>query len=88
MASGKPVVATDVGGNPELVVDRVSGLLVPPRRPDMMAEAILELLTDEGKRRSMGEKARRRVENDFNIDKIVKEYENVYFDLAKKKGIL
>jgi len=88
MASGKPVVATDVGGNSELVINKVTGLLVPPRNPDRMAEAIIELLKDDEMRKLMGEKARKRVEENFNIRNTVRQYEDLYFDLAKQKGIV
>ena len=45
--SGLPTVATDVGGNAEVVADGVNGLLVPPRRPDLLADALFALLSDE-----------------------------------------
>ena len=88
MASGKPIVATDVGGNSELVINGITGLLVPPRDPDRMAEAIIELLKDDEMRKSMGGKARKRVEENFNIRNTVRQYEDLYFDLAKQKGIV
>ncbi len=44
MAAGKPVVATSVGGTPEAVVDGVTGLLVPPRNPEALANAIVKLV--------------------------------------------
>ena len=47
MALGLPIVATDVGGVSELVADRVHGRLVPPRRPDLLAGALVDLLTEE-----------------------------------------
>jgi len=59
MAFGKPVVASDVGGNPELVADGVSGRVVPPGDPGALAEALLELAGDPGLRARMGAAARR-----------------------------
>src|SRR6185437_13169015 len=53
MACGKAIVATTAGGIPEAVVDRETGLLVPPRDPEAMARAIVALLTDERARRTM-----------------------------------
>jgi glycosyltransferase involved in cell wall biosynthesis len=88
MASARPAVATNVGGNPELVLDGLTGLLVPPRDPERMAEAIVALLRDDGRRRSMGEAGRRRVEEKFNIQNCVKEYEELYFTLARQKGVI
>lgn len=88
MASARPAVATNVGGNPELVLDGLTGLLVPPRDPERMAEAIVALLRDDGRRRSMGEAGRKRVEEKFNIQNCVKEYEELYFNLARQKGVI
>ena len=88
MASGKPVVATNVGGNPELVADGVTGILVPPQDSDKMAEALIELLGNETKRKSMGEEARKRVNEKFHIKNTAREYENLYFTLARNKGII
>jgi glycosyltransferase involved in cell wall biosynthesis len=57
LAMGLPVVASDVGGVPQLVEDGVHGLLVPPARPDLLAAALLELATDPGRRARMGRAA-------------------------------
>ncbi|MBF0217288.1 MAG: glycosyltransferase [Candidatus Omnitrophica bacterium] len=88
MASGVPIVATNVGGNAELVVDGSTGFLVPPGEVESMAEAILELLNGEAKRKEMGERGRERVVNDFNILNTVDSIERIYYDLADKKGIM
>ncbi len=88
MASGKAVVATNVGGNPELVVNGVTGLLVPAAEPDKMAEAIITLLRDDSLRGSMGAEGKKRIEREFNIRNVVTEYERLYYDLATEKGIL
>ena len=58
MAAGKPVVATRVGGLPELIEDQVTGFLVPPRDPGALAGAISQLLSQEGLLQNMGSKAR------------------------------
>jgi glycosyltransferase involved in cell wall biosynthesis len=60
MACGVPVVATAVGGVPELVEDGVSGVLVPPRDPRALADGLASLILDRGRRTEMGEAARRR----------------------------
>lgn len=88
MASARPVIATNVGGNAELVIDGLTGFLVPSQNPDRMAETLAKLLKDEEKRKSMGEMGRRRVEERFNIQGSVKQYEDLYFSLAKTKEIL
>lgn len=88
MASGKPIVATNVGGNPELIVNGVTGFLVPPESPDEMANAILKLLRNDELRISMGQKGRERVKKEFDINGIAKEYEKLYFELAVEKGVI
>jgi glycosyltransferase involved in cell wall biosynthesis len=62
LACGVPVVATAVGGLPEIVVDGESGILVPPGDPAALAQALLALLTDERRRLRLAEGARRRAE--------------------------
>jgi len=54
MAAGLPVVATNVGGNPDVVLDGETGLLVPPRDPAQLAAAICRLCTDVALRKRMG----------------------------------
>jgi glycosyltransferase involved in cell wall biosynthesis len=70
MAGGLPVVATRVGGVPEVVDEGVTGLLVRPNDPPALAEAISSLLDDPGRMRSMGEKGRQRVMEHFTWDKV------------------
>jgi glycosyltransferase involved in cell wall biosynthesis len=78
MARGLPVVATRVGGNPEVVVDRETGLLVPARDPVELAQALLQLHRDPDACRRMGFAARERVEGCFDVRLMVQEYELLY----------
>jgi glycosyltransferase involved in cell wall biosynthesis len=78
MARGLPCVATRVGGNPEVVADGVTGLLVPPRDPGALAEAMLELFERAEKRREFGLDGRRRVLEHFEIRRMVGRYEAFY----------
>jgi sugar transferase (PEP-CTERM/EpsH1 system associated) len=78
MASGLPVVATKVGGNPELVADRVTGLLVPPSDPLALAQAIRTYLNDADARRRAGRKARAQAQAQFSMDAMVDGYLAVY----------
>jgi len=78
MACGLPIVATRVGGTPEVVVEGETGLLVPSNSPDELAQAVLKLLQDSDERWRMGEAARRRVEQHFDIRRTVAEYEQMY----------
>ena len=67
MASGLPVVASEIMGIPELVEAGVSGLLVPPGRADALADAIETLAADPALCRRMGRAGRQRVEADYDI---------------------
>jgi glycosyltransferase involved in cell wall biosynthesis len=64
---GRPVVATDVGGTPEIVTHGVTGVLVPPGDAGSLARAVVDLLGDDGRRRAMGEAARRMAEQRFDM---------------------
>ncbi len=87
MAEGKPVVATDVGGVADVVEDRRTGILVPPRDPEALAEAILELLDDPEKARRFGEAGRERASL-FSVERMVEEIEELYEDLLREKGVI
>ncbi len=77
----KPIVATNVGGSPEAVVDGVNGILVPPNDSAAMAEAILELARNRDLRRKMGRKGRkilkRKFDPDHLVDKILRLYSSI-----------
>jgi glycosyltransferase involved in cell wall biosynthesis len=66
MAMGLPVIATSVGGIPEIVIDGETGLLIPPRSPEALSQALRELGKDQTRRRAMGIAGRRRVEKYFD----------------------
>jgi glycosyltransferase involved in cell wall biosynthesis len=78
MARGLPVVATRVGGTPEVVVDRQTGLLVPPSQPAALAQAMAALTHDGEQARRLGAAGRRRVERHFDIRRMVSDYEGMY----------
>jgi len=88
MAAGKPVVATKVGGIPELVVHEETGILVHPEDSSALANAILDLLQDKLKAKKMGEAGRVRVEEHFNISRMVEKTENLYRELLREKQLL
>jgi glycosyltransferase involved in cell wall biosynthesis len=87
MAAGKPVVATAVGGNPEAVVDRVTGLLVPARDSQALAQAMLRLLEHPDEAAAFGCAGRERVAQRFGMQLMVREYELLYERLVSEKGI-
>jgi sugar transferase (PEP-CTERM/EpsH1 system associated) len=84
MASGLPVVATDVGGNAELIQDGVSGYLMPTKKPRLLADILLRLASDESLRTQLGQRARQRVEENFSLQGMVQTYQQMY--LAGLRG--
>lgn len=88
MAAGRPVVATHVGGVPEVVLDGVTGLLVPPRDPVALTEAIVRLLHAPGLRRQMGQAGRERVAQHFSMEQMVERTQNLYEHLLEERGLL
>lgn len=78
MAAGVPVVATNVGGPPEVVVEGESGFLRAPEDIDGMVEALMRVFGDNDMARAMGESGIRRAKEKFHVDRIVPEYERVY----------
>lgn len=78
MACGLPVVATRVGGNGEIVDAETTGLLVPRREPVLLSTAIRRYLEDPAMRRRHGVLARRRIEEEFSIDRMVTQYHDLY----------
>lgn len=78
MSAQRPIVATDVGGNSILLDGGKCGILVPPRDPHALAEAILELLTNREKAQQLARNARQRFLEHFTIDAMGKRYLEVY----------
>jgi glycosyltransferase involved in cell wall biosynthesis len=81
MVLGLPVVATRVGGIPEVVEDGVEGSLVPPRDPAALADAVLDLVHDGDRRVRMGEAAAARGDG-LSVDRAVRRTEGVYQELV------
>jgi len=81
MGQQLPVVATSVGGVPELVSHREHGMLCPTRRPDALAEAMKELIQDPPLRRRLGEAGAQRVRADFSFERMAGRYEDLYRSL-------
>lgn len=81
MAASRPVVATDVGGNAEAVVEGQTGLLVPAGDADRLAAAILNVLGRPDRGEAMGRAGRRRVEERFQRSKMLPQYEALYDEL-------
>ncbi len=82
MASGLPVVATDVGDVRRLVEHGVTGLVVPAKRPELLAHALGELLSDPSKRRAMGAAGRDAAAGRFTIGRMIDEIDGLYAQLV------
>jgi glycosyltransferase involved in cell wall biosynthesis len=82
MSQGVPVIATRVGGVPEVIQDGVNGLLVPPVDPRALAEAMVESLskTDEAAKRAC--EANRKIYDEYSVDKWMEKIQNIYFVIA------
>lgn len=72
-ASGVPVVASNVGGIPTLIQHNVTGILVPKENPEMLAEALIELIKDKDKRLRLGEAGRRFIAENYSSERMVQE---------------
>jgi len=81
MASGLPVIATNVGGVPEIVLHDKTGILIDWHNQTALIKAIEYLIKNHNKRKEMGKLGRERVLSKFSIQKMVSEYENLYKDL-------
>jgi len=90
MSLAKPLVSTTIGGPAEVVVNGVTGILVEPGRPDLLAEAITRLLDDPHAAAAMGERGRRRLHDEFSLEKNLRRtlevYERVLRSRRKDQG--
>lgn len=84
LAAGVPVVATAVGGIPEVIADGVVGYLVPPGQPQLLAERIGGLLRDDERRRSMGRQGQERVRRDFTVARQAESYRHLFEALMRR----
>lgn len=83
MAMGKSVISTNVGGVPEVVLNGVTGILVPPRSSKALSHAIMRLLRDSYLRASMGKEGRRRVKQYFTLQAHVRRIEEIYEEVLQ-----
>jgi glycosyltransferase involved in cell wall biosynthesis len=83
MANHKAIIASAEGGPLEILSDRVDGLLVPPRRAQLLAEAIQEVAADAGFRRTLGEQAQKTVMERFSADAAARQLERHYEELMQ-----
>jgi glycosyltransferase involved in cell wall biosynthesis len=83
MTCGLPIAATRVGGLQEVVEHGRTGFLSNPRDPADLAERMMELLSDEGRRTAFGAAGRRRALERFSIDSITRSHEELFLQLMK-----
>lgn len=85
MAAGLPVLATDVGGNGELVIDGQTGFLCPSKDAMALADGVTSLINSEKEAKRMGENGRKRILNEFTVEKMLRETENIYMKLLEQR---
>jgi glycosyltransferase involved in cell wall biosynthesis len=88
MAAGRGIVATAVGGNPELVLDGITGKLVPPRNPHALADAVMWLLDSPEACAAFGAAGRRRIEECFDMERMTRGYERLYSSMLMPPGAI
>jgi glycosyltransferase involved in cell wall biosynthesis len=81
MSVGRPIVASDVGGISEAVVDGESGMLIPRRDPDALSRALIRLLNNPRRGAQMGEMARQRADSRFTLTAMIGRLIDVYDEL-------
>ena len=87
-AATLPIVATDVGGNREIVIHGKTGFLVPPKDPTALAQGMLKLMNlSEEDRRKMGQNARQHIGQNFAMERVVDLWESLYRELLARKGV-
>lgn len=87
MAARRPVVATDIGGAREAIVENETGFVIPPEQPDMMAERIVRLLQNPQLAAEMGARGRARVEREFSCEAQLRRTEELYERLLKQNSV-
>jgi glycosyltransferase involved in cell wall biosynthesis len=85
LAAGLPCIATDVGGNPELVRDGENGFLVPPDQPAPLSRLIGKLASDPELRARMGARSRRRAQEEYSLEAMVRRTESIYEEVAPRE---
>jgi len=88
-ACGLPIVATDVGGNSEVVLNGKTGFIVPPSNPEAIAQAMEKMMAlSKEKRLEMGEAGRAYIEANYSLEHVVDQWETLYMELLQRKGML
>lgn len=83
MACHRPIVATKIGGNPEVVIDNQTGYIVPPGFPERIESAVMRLYANKGVAQEMGAMGRKRVEEKFSLKNMAEEYMRLYREIVR-----
>jgi L-malate glycosyltransferase len=87
MANGLPVIATNVGGNPELVSDGIDGILIPPKDPAALTRAAVQLLESSALAHRLGKAAREKVVREYSLESLLRRTEDLYISLLERRGL-
>ncbi|HZC23210.1 MAG TPA: glycosyltransferase [Candidatus Binatia bacterium] len=87
LAAGLPTVASQVGGNAEIIQDGKTGLLVPPENPSALSDALLRLLRDPDFAMSLGNHGREYVISEFSFQRMIENTDQLYTELLRQRGI-
>jgi glycosyltransferase involved in cell wall biosynthesis len=85
LAAGTPVVASRIGGLPEIVRPGENGILVPPRDPRKLAQAIIQMAQSQAERARLGENGRQMVQREFDPTQLSREVEQVFWDVTNAR---
>lgn len=83
-AAGKPVIGTRVGGIPEVIREGETGFVVPPKDPEALADAMIKLLKDPERQRTMGLAAKKWVDQKFSVEEMIQKISQLYEELIQK----
>lgn len=87
MAVARPIIATKVGGNPEIVKDGITGILIAPRNPKELADSIINLSANRELCRNLGDSGRNLINEKFSLQRMVQEYGDLYKCCLKKRNL-
>ena len=88
MATGLPVIASRVGGNPEILLEGRTGFLFPPDDVDALDDALRRLIADSEERDRMGHAGRARAVEEFGLERMTERYEQMYLAVAMGNGVV
>jgi glycosyltransferase involved in cell wall biosynthesis len=87
MANGLPIVATNVGGTPEVMTDGENGILVPPADAAALSRGMAQLLESSSLARRLGQEARKKVSREYSLESLLRRTENLYVTLLERRGL-